>query len=55
MGGEDSVVWFDNAVAHRRRRVNAEFKLRLLAIVGGETLKKQGAEAGTVGQDSASA
>ena len=47
VGGKDGVVWLDNGAAHFRCRVHTEFELRLLAIVGGETLKEESTETRT--------
>ena len=47
VGGQNGVVWLDNRVGQRRRRVHAEFELGLLAIVGREALKDESTETGT--------
>jgi len=44
MGGENGVVGFDDRVGHLGGRVNAELKLGLFAVVGGETLQKESTE-----------
>ena len=47
MGGQNGVVGLDNRVVQGRRGIHAEFKLGLLAIVGGEALKDEGTKSGT--------
>ena len=47
MSRENRVIWFHNRVCECRRRVDAEFKLALLAIVCGETLENKGAKTRT--------
>lgn len=47
VGGQDRVVRLHDGVGHLGSRVDAELKLRLLAIVCGETLEKKGTEART--------
>jgi hypothetical protein len=47
MGREDGVVWLNDGAAHLRRRVHAKFKLRFLAIIGGEALHQKSTKAGT--------
>jgi len=42
--GEDGVIWFHDRVCECWRRVDAELKLALLAIVRGEPLKDERAE-----------
>jgi hypothetical protein len=44
VGGKHSVVGFDDRGRDARRRVYGEFKLALLAVVGGKTLEEQGTE-----------
>ena len=45
--GQNRVVRLNNGVRHLRRRVNAEFEFRLLAIVGGQALEKESTETRT--------
>ena len=47
MGSQDRVVGLNDRVSHRRRGVDAELELRLLAIVGGKALEDESTEAGT--------
>lgn len=47
VGCQDRVVRLNNRVGHRWGGVNGELKLRLLAIVGRETLENEGPETGT--------
>ena len=47
VGGQNGVVGLDNRVGQGRRGIHAEFKLGLLAIVGGEALKDEGTKSGT--------
>lgn len=47
VGGENRVVRLDDGVGHRRSRVHAELQLRLLAVVGGETLENERTETRT--------
>merc|ERR1712153_279265 len=47
VGGEHGVVWLDHGSGHLRGRVHAESQLGLLAVVHGQTLEEEGAEAGT--------
>lgn len=47
MRRKDRVVWFDDRVGRLRGRVDRELELRLLAIVGRQTLKQQSTETGT--------
>ena len=44
---QDGVVRLNNGVSHRRRRVNAELQLRLLAIVGRKAFENEGTKTGT--------
>jgi hypothetical protein len=46
VGGEDGVVRLDNRGGDLGRRVDAELELALLAVVDGQALHEQGAEAG---------
>jgi hypothetical protein len=45
VGGQNGVVWLDDGGRHTRCRVNGKLELALLAVLGGETLKQEGAEA----------
>lgn len=47
MGCEDRVVWLNNGRTHAWSRVDCEFELGLLAVVGGESLEEQSTETGT--------
>ena len=47
VGGEDSVVGLDDGGGNAGSRVDSEFQLALLAVVGGETLKEEGTETRT--------
>merc|ERR1712153_223214 len=47
VGGEHGIVWLDNGGGHLWGWVGAESKLGLLAVVHGQTLEEEGAEAGT--------
>lgn len=47
MSRKNRVIWFHNRVCECRRRVDAEFKLALLAIVCGESLENKGAKTRT--------
>jgi hypothetical protein len=47
VGGQHGVVRLNHCGRNTRRRVDGELKLRLLSIVGGETLEQQGTETGT--------
>lgn len=47
VGGQDSVVRFDDSGRYTRRGVDGELELRLLAILSGETLQQQGTKSGT--------
>ena len=42
VGGEDGVVGLNDSSANSGSRVDGKFKLRLLAVVGGKTLKQEG-------------
>lgn len=44
MGRQDGIVGLDHGVRHGRCRVYAKLKLRLLAIVGRETLENESTE-----------
>lgn len=45
VGGEDGVVRLNHTVAHGRRRVDTELKLRLLSVVERQLLQEERAEA----------
>ena len=47
VGREDGVVGLDDGRGDARSRVNGEFKLALLAVVGGEALEEESTETGT--------
>jgi hypothetical protein len=47
VGGQNGVVWFHDRSGHARRGIDGELQLGLLAIVSGETLQKESAEART--------
>lgn len=47
VGGQNSVVWFDHGRRDTRRRVDGEFELRLLSVIGRKTFQEQGTKAGT--------
>jgi hypothetical protein len=47
MSRKNRVIWFHNRVCECRRRVDAELKLALLAIVCGESLENKGAKTRT--------
>jgi hypothetical protein len=42
---EDSVVWLDDGGGDTGSRVDGEFELGFLAVVGGEALEQEGAKA----------
>ena len=44
VGGQDSIVGFDDRCGYARRRVNGEFELALLAVVCGQTLEQESSE-----------
>lgn len=47
VGAENSIVGFNDGGADSRSRVHGKFKLALFAVVRGETLEEEGAEAGS--------
>jgi len=47
VGGQDSVVWFDDGVAELGGGVNAELELGLLSIISRKTFKQESTETGT--------
>lgn len=46
VGGQNGIVRFNDGSRHSRRRVYGELQLRLLAILGRETLEQKRAKAG---------
>ena len=47
MGGKNRVVRLDNRVGHRWCRIHRELQLRLLSIVGRQTLQDESTKTGT--------
>ena len=47
MGRENGIVWLDDGSGDPWCWVNSKLKLRLLAVVGGETFEEEGSETRT--------
>ena len=47
VGGEDCIIGLDDGSGDLRRRIDGEFKLGFLAVVGGEPFEEEGTKAGT--------
>jgi hypothetical protein len=47
VGREDGVIWLDNRGRDARSRVDGEFELALLAVVGREALEEESTETRT--------
>jgi hypothetical protein len=41
MSGQDGIVWLDDGVSEPGSGINTELELRLLSVIGGETLEQK--------------